>query len=374
MLTPFDEYPVHQSPEPIARPAAGHPDFYDRFWFSGFREDLYFAAAMGVHQNREILDAAFAVVHDGIQRSVFYSGRLPRDRRSLTAGPITIGIVEPFAINTLGVDAPEHGLHADLTYTAHTPVIEESRQTRYHGPQLWMDATRATQFGSWAGTLTAGSTQLSVTHLTGVKDRSWGYRAVDQTASARPASPQAFFLWAPLQFDDVALHAMAFEDSDGLPWAATAASVPVSELDAITDWTAGTTGTQHYRAVSHKLSWAIGTRRPSAASLAFHRVDGGTDTIDLEPRLTFRMRGAGYGHPTWRHGSWHGDHEVGGECHAVEELDTLDPANIHVQQVVRAKWGARHGIGVLETAAIGAHRPSGLTGLLDGAAIQVAHQ
>lgn len=61
MLTPFDEYPVHQSPEPIARPAAGHPDFYDRYWFSGFREDLYFALALGVHQNREILDAAFAV-------------------------------------------------------------------------------------------------------------------------------------------------------------------------------------------------------------------------------------------------------------------------------------------------------------------------
>jgi hypothetical protein len=37
MLTPFDEYPTDQSPQPITRSAASHPDFYDRFWFNCFR-------------------------------------------------------------------------------------------------------------------------------------------------------------------------------------------------------------------------------------------------------------------------------------------------------------------------------------------------
>ncbi|CAM5720953.1 hypothetical protein MAUB1S_00761 [Mycolicibacterium aubagnense] len=47
MLTPFDDYPVHQTPLPIAHAGNGHPDHYDRFWFNGYTEDLYFAVAQG---------------------------------------------------------------------------------------------------------------------------------------------------------------------------------------------------------------------------------------------------------------------------------------------------------------------------------------
>ena len=91
------------------------------------------------------------------------------------------------------------------------------------------------------------------------------------------------------------------------------------------------------------------------------------ETIELEPLLTFRMKGAGYFHPQWAHGLWHGELAVGGECADVAELDNLDFHNIHVQQVMRATWGDRSGIGVLEQLAIGPHAPSGFTDLLDGA-------
>ena len=48
----------------------------------------------------------------------------------------------------------------------------------------------------------------------------------------------------------------------------------------------------------------------------------------------------------------------------------LDPVRDEaaVQQLVRATWGDRRGIGVLEQLAIGDHEPSGLRGLFDGAA------
>jgi hypothetical protein len=55
---------------------------------------------------------------------------------------------------------------------------------------------------------------------------------------------------------------------------------------------------------------------------------------------------------------------VGGEEHRVEELDCLALDCIHVQQVVRASWGERRGLGVLEQLAIGPHAPSGFTDLL----------
>ncbi|HWG62629.1 MAG TPA: hypothetical protein VG253_13035 [Streptosporangiaceae bacterium] len=79
------------------------------------------------------------------------------------------------------------------------------------------------------------------------------------------------------------------------------------------------------------------------------------------------MRGAGYMHPTWAHGRWHDELAVGAEEHRVEELDTLDPTCVHVQQVVRASWGGRTGLGVLEQLVIGPHAPSGFREMFDGA-------
>ena len=68
VLTPFDEYPIHQTAVPVAQVGDGHPDAYDRFWFNGYRDDLYFGIAMARYPNRGILDAAFSVLHDGVQR------------------------------------------------------------------------------------------------------------------------------------------------------------------------------------------------------------------------------------------------------------------------------------------------------------------
>ena len=67
------------------------------------------------------------------------------------------------------------------------------------------------------------------------------------------------------------------------------------------------------------------------------------------------------------HGSWHDELVVAGERHDVEELDSLDPASIHVQQVMRTRWGDRRGLGVLEQLVVGPHGPSGFRSLLDGA-------
>ena len=117
MLTPFDEYPIHQTPVPVAQVGDGHPDAYDRFWFNGYRDDLYFGIAMARYPNRGILDAAFSVLHDGVQRSVFASGRAPIDPTVTTVGPISIDITDPLRVNTVIVDAPEHDLTAELTYT-----------------------------------------------------------------------------------------------------------------------------------------------------------------------------------------------------------------------------------------------------------------
>ena len=91
----------------------------------------------------------------------------------------------------------------------------------------------------------------------------------------------------------------------------------------------------------------------------------GTGQIELEPLYPFRMRGIGYTHPVWSHGSIHGELEVGGEAIAVADFAPLDPSSIHVQLVCRARMGDQTGVGVLEQACFGEHAPTGLTGLFD---------
>jgi hypothetical protein len=372
MLTPFDDYPIHQAALPLAQAGGGHPDFYDRFWFNGYTEDFYFAVALGLYPNRGVIDAAFSVVHDGVQRSVFASGPVPLDRTLTAVGPIAIEVVEPLRINRVIVDAAEHGLVADITAQARTAAYEEPRQTRYSGPRLAMDVTRATQMVAWTGSVSSGARALPFDEgpVFGTKDRSWGVRAVGDPAPAAPASgpAQIFFLWAPINFEDRCLHYMVFQDEQGVPWSETAALLPV--IDAGAPVFGPGTEADHLVDARVDIGWAPGLRRSEGAALSFAEGDGRQE-VQMEPLLTFRMRGAGYWHPVWSHGRWHGGPQVAGEEHKTSELDTVALDCIHVQQVMRATWAGRSGLGVLEQLAIGPHVPTGLTGLFDGASTPV---
>jgi hypothetical protein len=323
---------------------------------------------MAVYPNRDIIDAAFSVVHDGRQRSVFASGRMPKDRRETKIGPIAIDVVEPLRVNRITVDAPEHGLVADLTYTARTVAIEEPRQTMWSDNRLSMDSTRLTQWGGWSGTIDVAGERIDATlaNTLGTKDRSWGVRPIGAPTPTAPQTtmPQIFFLWAPLQFDDCCTHFMVFERADGTALVKSGAVVPVL-ADGAPTWGPDAT---YERLVDgeHHIHWAPGLRRSRNADLTLRRASGQAETVHLEPLLTFRMRGIGYMHPQFGHGHWQGELAVNAEDVSVDELDNVEPWNIHIQQVMRASWGARSGLGVLEQLAVGPHEPSGLTGLFDG--------
>ncbi len=370
MLIPADDLPIHQTAQPLAYSGGGHPDFYDRFWFNGYTEDFFFALGLGSYPNRGVLDAGFSVVHDGVQRSTFASRRAAHDRTLTDLGSIRVEIVEPMRSSRLIIDAPEHGLGADLTFTARTAALEEPRQTRYQDVRLMMDVTRATQLGSWSGTITTGADTLTITDaaVRGTKDRSWGVRSVGDPAPMAPlaSARQFFFLWAPLNFDDVCFHDLTFDDAEGRAWAGGSMIAPVL-VDGQPTTGPGAPVAEHLDDVERMVRWAPGLRRSNGATISFRRPSTGErESIELEPLLTFRMHGVGYSHPRFAHGRWHDEEVTGGEEHRVEDLDNLELHNIHIQQVMRATWGARTGLGVLEQLAVGPHRPTGLTGILDG--------
>ncbi|WP_028936131.1 hypothetical protein [Pseudonocardia spinosispora] len=369
MLIPFDDYPVHQTSEPLAHAGQGHPDQYDRFWFNGYTDDFYFAVALGLYPNRGVIDAGFSVVHDGVQRSVFASGRIPLDRTETRIGPITVRIVEPMRINQVLVDAPEHGLRAELTCRARTAAYEEARTARNAGTRRAWDATRATQMIGWTGELSSGGASIDLADRTvfGTKDRSWGIRPVGVAPqrAPEPGADQLFFLWSPLNFDDVCLHYMVHEDATGTPWAETAAMLPVlGEGDPVFG---PDDGVRQLPGLRHEVRWAPGLRRAESATLVLPDGSGLDPRVELEPLFAFRMKGVGYFHPEWAHGTWRDELVVGGEEATTRELDVLRPDTAHLQQVVRATWGDRTGLGVLEQLVFGPYAPAGFTDTLDGA-------
>ncbi|HEY8154616.1 MAG TPA: hypothetical protein VII72_10860 [Myxococcota bacterium] len=371
MLTHFDDYPLHQTPEPVAHPATGDRNFYDRYFFNGFAKDgsLFFGAALGLYPNRRVMDASFSVLAGGKQLSVHASRLAPLERSETRVGPVAVEVIEPLRTLRLRVAPNPGGISCNLLFRARTSAIEEPRATLRSGAQVVMDSTRLTQFGRWSGTLEIEGQRLEIEprSVLGVRDRSWGIRPVgEREAGAPSAPPQLFWLWAPFHFDDVCTHLGVFEDEAGRPWHAGGVTTPAYDGGrGFPD--AADPGEVRAARIVHHIDWEPGTRRARSARLELTPHTGASAVLALEPILRFQMLGLGYLNPEWGHGHWKGNEAFGAEAWDPAALAPLDPRHVHVQQLCRARWGEREGFGVLEQLVIGPHRPSGFTSLLDGA-------
>lgn len=373
MLNTLDDYPVHQTPEPVAVVGTSDRNAYDRTWFNGYAADgsYYFGVGMAVYPNRGILDCAFSVVLPGGRQHCFYgSRRAPVERTEMCVGPFRLDIVEPMRRTRLVIDDNSSGISCDLTFSARTAAIEEARQTLWHGGRKVMDATRFDQFGRWSGVIRHPDGEIVVDEMMciGTKDRSWGIRKVGEpeTGGAPGLPMAAFFLWAPIVWEDGITHAIFFDGTRGealvregfaAPSYAATADIPATEDGRV----------QRMATARHRVRYVPGTRLAKSAEIDLVGLDGAVRTLALEPMLRFQMKGLGYGHPTWAQGMWKGELAIGGESFDPMALDLLAPENLHVQQVVRAHDGTRSGIGVLEQVVFGPYAPAGFVSYLDGA-------
>jgi len=62
MITPFDDFPIHQTGDPIVQTVSADPNHYDRYFFNGCDRDgaFFIGGAMGHYPNRGVIDAAFS--------------------------------------------------------------------------------------------------------------------------------------------------------------------------------------------------------------------------------------------------------------------------------------------------------------------------
>lgn len=373
MLNKLDDFPVHQTPEPIAHVATSDRNAYDRTWFNGYSADgsRYFALGMAIYPLRGILDCAFSVVEQGGRQHAFFgSRRAPLERTEMQVGPFRLEVTEPLRRTRVILDENDTGLACDLTFSARTAPIQEARQVLWSGTRRVMDSTRFDQFGRWSGEVRHpdGGFTVDGSEWYGTKDRSWGVRTVGEpeTGGAPRMPGGLFFLWAPLVWEDHITHAIFFDGAKGEALVREGITAPLfGSEDDIPDALEGTD--ERMASAAHRVAYRPGTRLAARAEIDLGDLQGATRTIYLEPGLRFQMKGLGYGHPTWGQGRWQGELKTGTESYDLASLDLLAPENLHVQQVVRATDGKRHGIGVLEQIVFGPYAPAGFTEFLDGA-------
>jgi hypothetical protein len=363
MLTWGDDYPLHQTPEPIAF-AGGDRNFYDRYFFNGGAKDgsNFFAATLGVYPQLDVMDAAFSLLADGRQRNLRASKRLRGERMDLQIGPIAIEVLQPLKKLRVRIRAADFGLEADLLFEGAFAPIQEPRFTRRQGARLFMDYTRMTQAGRWSGALSVDGVTFAMTpaQTWGVRDRSWGVRPVGAPESQPPPEatpPQFYWLWSPCLFDDRAAFFHTNDDAHGKAWNRRGV---VQAPGALADFEAPILDWRYHR----------GSRRLASAFIRYAGEAGPTLLLEPDGRH-FYMSGLGYTHPKWGHGRDHGEGEVAYDELLLADLNDAAPEHLHVQALARAvlteNGQERQGFGVLEQLLVGPHAPSRLTALFDGA-------
>jgi hypothetical protein len=359
MLTKGDDFPLHQTSEPMAF-AGTDRNFYDRYFFNGYSPDgsVFFAAAMGFYPQLGIVDAAFCVLVDGVQHNLRASRRSSGERLDLSVGPISINIDVPLERIALNIAANDGPTRAELQFTARHFPIEEPRFIRRTGTRLFMDYTRMTQNGHWSGWVEVAGGRHDAANWTGTRDRSWGIRPVGAPESQPPAEgpfSQFFWIWTPMNFVDRSLFFHSNDDREGQPWNRRAVIVGDGGNE------------QHFDSATFALDWQPGTRRISGSAVDL----SGDRRLTLTPMgHVFAMSGLGYTHPVWGHGRDHGAAPVVAHDQLTEsERSWGNPLALHIQALVAAELDdgetTHHGMGVLEQLFVGPHRPTGLSGLMD---------
>lgn len=362
MLTKGDDFPLHQTPEPVAY-AGTDRNFYDRYFFNGYAPDGsgFFAVAFGVYPHLNVADAHFSVIRDGVEHCLHASRELHMERMDLVVGPIAIDVVEP--LQRLTVRVAGEGIAAELHFIGRAFPIEEPRFTYRIGPRTYMDYTRLTQNGHYTGWIEVdGRREMLHPDTQGTRDRSWGVRPVG-AADAQPHGhgvQQSFFWqWTPINLPTRSVFFHLNANRDGSPWNSRAVIAPDRGGPA-----------DFYETPSARLEAPLlpGTRWPAHGTLTIAMPDGDALRLEIEPLARFQMRGLGYVTQKWNHGLYHGALVTEREDLDLAALDPMAPTmeNLHVQIVARVTTSAGEvGTGVFEQLIIGPYDPLGLKAYFD---------
>ena len=181
-LAPLDDYPIHQTLDPVRVAATTDPRFYDRYWYVIHDDvgDLLIATGGSFYPNLDLAEAYAIVNYRGAHRSVRAWRRLGQDRAQMAVGPIAPEIVSGLRAWQLRLLENEWGIAYDLDW------VDTKRQMyRVAHGSLTSGRPRGAQRHATAGFEGFGTAtgwveiegqrlDLGAGSLRGTRDRHWG--------------------------------------------------------------------------------------------------------------------------------------------------------------------------------------------------------
>jgi hypothetical protein len=358
MISSFDDYPIHQSAEPVRFVATSDRNFYDRYYFNchASSDELFLVMGMGQYPNLGTQDA-FAVVRRGPFHRVVRASRELGNRSENQVGPFRIEVLEPLRRLRFVLEPSEFALAFDLTWEGAMPAWQEPRHFIRRSGRVLFDTSRFAQTGCWSGTLSVAGERFAVTpdRWWGTRDRSWGVRPVGEPepAGIQAGTPSLSGMWNyfPMQFADHSILYICQERADG-----------VRELEeAVRVWSDPARPPDPLGRPSFSHRFVSGTRILAGSTLSFPDAPGGGFSVTCTPLLPcFVAIGTGYGMDAdWRHGMHQGKLVVQGLERKHDEIAPIGQYGV-VDHVGRFETQGRVGFGLYEHAFIGAFPKCGL--------------
>ena len=305
MVSPLDEYPLHQVPLPVTWAGTSDRNFYDRCYFNAHDRtgDIFLITGLGYYPNLGTKDAFVLVRRGDEQTAVHLGDAIDDDRLDQHVGGYRIEVRRARCTSCGSSSRRPRASALDLTWEGSFDVLQEQPHVMRAGSRVTLDAQRFAQVGTWSGTLA---------------DRRRGDRRVTRTAGSAPAtarggsgrsarpSPQGapadppfegmWWLYVPMRFEEYAVVLIIQEDPDGYR----------TLNDCHRVWRDGRVEQLGWPQVD--IHYASGTRVPTGASITCTTPDGKPLQLEVESLLPVPLHvGGGYGgDPDWTHGQWKG--------------------------------------------------------------------
>ena len=213
MLTPYDEFPVHQYARPFSEMPVSDFNWDDGYYFGIYNAEakVFLYAGLRVTPNADTVGAYAGVSVDGKQ-TTFRASRTWRPDFSTTIGPLSYEFITPYREIRLRLEPNGSGISFDLRWLGLSPAHEEEHHSARRRGRITTDQTRYGQSGTAEGWIEVDGTRYEVRPHEWYADRdhSWGlyepraplsnpHEWLPPQEAPDPATQRMFRFWMPFQ-------------------------------------------------------------------------------------------------------------------------------------------------------------------------------
>jgi hypothetical protein len=177
ILTPYDEYPVHQAPYAFSHIPSTDLNWDEGYYFGVMNPDeqVMFCTGFRLNPNTDMIGGYALINAAGVQRTFRFSRCWRRDF-NLRIGPFRMEVVEPLKIIRLALEKNDSGVAFDMLWKATAPAYLEAHHSAANRGRRTTDQSRYSQPGLAEGWLEWPEKRWDVgaPGWVAVRDHSWG--------------------------------------------------------------------------------------------------------------------------------------------------------------------------------------------------------